>query len=153
MRRILVILSLCLMIAPASAQARNFSDLQTDLVAAPYRVAMAVTDFHPLASLSASMRRGMASWDEYSLRVQDVVVIGWGRLVLGAEEVRASADRGVVAFINRLSAEPVPHAAVSAAIGVAASPPVSEPDSAAVEPSSTAARWVDDMERLFHSSP
>ena len=159
MRRLIAIVALFMAIAPVSAQARNFSDLQTDLVAAPYRMAMAVAvaDFHPLASLSASMRRGMASWDEFSLRVQDVAVIGWGRLVLGAEEVRATADRGLVAFVNRLFAEPLPHAAVPAAIGTAAlapSLPRTESRGRVEGPAfDSAARWMDDVERLFRSSP
>lgn len=132
-------------------QARTFADLQTDLTAAPYRVVVAVSDFHPLAALSASMRRGVASWDEFSLRVQDVAVIGWGRLVLGAEEMRASADRGLVAFVHRLFAESVPQAAVTATIGTAAPPALSQVEGPTPDP--VAARWVDDMERLFRSTP
>ena len=147
----------CLFFAAVPVQARDFSDLQTDLVAAPYRMAMAVADFHPLASLSTAMRRGVASWDEFSLRVQDVAVIGWGRLVLGAEEVRATADRGLVAFVNRLFAEPLPHAAVPAAIGTAAlapSLPRTESRGRVEGPAfDSAARWMDDVERLFRSSP
>lgn len=133
----------CVFFAAVPVQARTFADLQTDLTAAPYRVVTVVSDFHPLAALSASMRRGMASLDEFSLRVQDVAVIGWGRLALGAEEVRASADRGLVAFIDRLFATPVPHAAVPAAIGTAVPPVASAPDAAAT-------RWMDEVERLFH---
>lgn len=146
MRRLVLPVLILLAFAPAPAQARTFDDLKTDLAAAPYRVFTAVADFHPLAALSDAMRNGMASWDEFTLRAQDLLVIGWGRLALGAEEVRASADRGLVAFLDRLFAAPVPAAAVPAAIGAAAPPDAPAPDPAAT-------RWVEEVERLFRSSP
>ncbi|TAK04699.1 hypothetical protein EPO33_01750 [Patescibacteria group bacterium] len=149
MKRLVAILLFCLTLAPASVQARDFSDLRTDLAAAPYRLATAVADFHPLAALSDSMRRGMASWDEVTLRAEDVLVIGWGRLALGAEEVRSSADRGLVAVFDRIFASPVPAAAIPAAIGTAAPPVPSRVEGQDPD----AVRWVDEVERLFRSSP
>ncbi len=137
----------CLLIVAAPVQARSFADLQTDLTAAPYRAVTAIADFHPLVALSASMRRGMASWDEFTMRAEDAFVIGWGRLVLGADEVRSSADRGLVTMLGRIFAEPVPRGAATAAIGESvAQPPSPAPDPAGV-------RWVNQVERLFRSSP
>ncbi len=138
----------CMLLAAAPVQARTFADLRTDAVAAPSHAWTALVDWHPLALFSAAGRRASADWDESFLRFDDMTAIAVGRLILGAEAVRAATDQAVAAFaVHLLNGDPVPSAAATASIGTAVAPPP------APAPDPSGARWIGEMEILFRQKP
>lgn len=146
MKVLFAIIAACILFAAAPVQARTFADLRTDAVEAPARAWTALADWHPLALFSGAAHRASADWDESFLRFDDLTAIVVGRVVLGAEAVRAATDQAVAAFAARLLNDgPMPSSAATASIGAAVVP------SPARDPSG--ARWIDQTEFLFHRKP